>query len=82
MFVFVYRPFYWYISLVQTQLRIYDSSIHSNIEHVALGPVSLTWFNFNPAWINNYIHYKVWDKIAHPFLNFNGATVEVWEMDK
>ena len=32
-----------------------------------------------PAWISNYIHYKVWDAITHPFLNFYGATVEVWE---
>ena len=24
-----------------------------------------------------YIHYKVWDEITYPFLNFNGATVEV-----
>ena len=30
-----------------------------------------------PAWISNYIHYKVWDEITYPFLNFNGATVEV-----
>ena len=30
-----------------------------------------------PAWINNYIHYKVWDEITYPFLNFNGCTVEV-----
>ena len=32
---------------------------------------------FIPAWISNYIYYKVWDEIAYPFLNFNGATVEV-----
>ena len=32
-----------------------------------------------PAWINNYIHYKVWDEITYPFLNFNGAIVDVWE---
>ena len=30
-----------------------------------------------PAWISKYIHYKVWDVITYPFLNFNGATVEV-----
>ena len=30
-----------------------------------------------PAWISNYIHYKLWDEITYPFLNFNGATVEV-----
>ena len=25
----------------------------------------------------NHIHYKVWDEITYPFLNFNGCTVEV-----
>ena len=30
-----------------------------------------------PAWISNYIHFKVWDEIPYPFLNFNGCTVEV-----
>ena len=30
-----------------------------------------------PAWISNYIHYNAWDEITYPFLNFNGATVEV-----
>ena len=30
-----------------------------------------------PAWISNYILYKGWDEITYPFLNFNGATVEV-----
>ena len=32
-----------------------------------------------PAWISNYIHYKVWDEITDPFLNINSATVEVKE---
>ena len=27
--------------------------------------------------ISNYIQYKVWCEITYPFLNFNGATVEV-----
>ena len=43
-----------------------------------LWPLLLTWINFNP-WISNYIHYNVWDEIIYPFLNFNGATVEVYE---
>ena len=30
-----------------------------------------------PAWICNHIDYKVWDEINYPFLNFNGASVEV-----
>ena len=29
------------------------------------------------AWISNYTHYRVWDEITYPFLNFNGATVDV-----
>ena len=28
-------------------------------------------------WISNCIRYKVWDKISYPFLNFNGANIEV-----
>ena len=44
---------------------------------VLLGPLLLTWFI--PAWISNYTHYNVWDEITYPFLNFNGATVEVSE---
>ena len=27
----------------------------------------------------NYLPYKVWDEITHPFSNLNSATVEVWE---
>ena len=33
----------------------------------------------NMAWITNYIHYKVWDEITHPFPNFNSKAVEVCE---
>ena len=32
-----------------------------------------------PAWISNHIHYKVWDEITYPFLNFHHGTIEVWE---
>ena len=43
-----------------------------------LWPLLLTWFDcIISAWISNYIHYKVWDEITYPFLNFNGCTVEV-----
>ena len=43
------------------------------------GPLLLTWFNLNPAWIGNHLPGKVWDEINYPFLNFNGYTVEVKE---
>ena len=41
------------------------------------GPLLLTWFNLIPAWKSNLMHSKVWDGITFPFLNVNGATVEV-----
>ena len=30
-----------------------------------------------PAWKSNHIHYKVYDEITYPFLNFTGASIEV-----
>ena len=30
-----------------------------------------------PARISKHMPRKVWDEITYPFLNFNGATVEV-----
>ena len=44
------------------------------LNHVCKRGPSLTLI---PAWISNYIHYKLWGEITYPFLNFNGATVEV-----
>ena len=46
---------------------------------VTLGVVNGLPSGASVAWISNYIHYKVWDEIIYPFLNFNGATVDVWE---
>ena len=42
-----------------------------------LWPILLTWMNFNPCMDINYIHYKVWNEIIYPSLNFNGGTFEV-----
>ena len=33
-----------------------------------------------PVWINNHTPSKEWDETADPFPNFNGCTVEVWEL--
>ena len=30
------------------------------------GPHLLTWLTLIPAWISNYIHYKVWGEITYP----------------
>ena len=40
-------------------------------------PFYLHGLTLIPAWISNYIHYNMRDEITYPFLNFNGATVEV-----
>ena len=39
------------------------------------GPFYLLGLTLIPAWISNHMHYKVWDEITYPFLNFNGATM-------
>ena len=51
----------------------YQAIAHTN------GPFYQRGLTLIPAWISNYIHYKVCYEITYPFLNFNGATVEVWE---
>ena len=43
------------------------------------GPFYKHGLTLIPAWISNHKPCKVWDETTYPFLNFNGATVEVWE---
>ena len=43
------------------------------------GSLLLTWVTLIPAFINNYVYYKVCVEITSPSPNFNSATVEVWE---
>ena len=44
---------------------------------VTSGPFYYNGLTLIPAWISNHMPGKVWDEITNPFLNFNGATVEV-----
>ena len=53
--------------------------LHLNIAYKRPEPEGMSLWNGIPVCISNYIHYKVWDEIAYPLPNFNGATVEVWE---
>ena len=57
----------------------YFVSVSMRVHCIVLGPLWLTWINFNTAWISNDIHFDVWDEITYPFPNFNDGTVEVWE---
>ena len=41
------------------------------------GPFYQHGLTLIPAWISNHLPGKMWDEITYPFLNFNGATVEV-----
>ena len=44
-----------------------------------LGPFHKHGLTQIPAWVSEYIRYKVWNKITYPIPKFNGATVEVRE---
>ena len=50
---------------------LYRSEVWWHVRHVYDAHVYYLLF------ASNYIHYNVWDEITYPFLNFNGATVEV-----
>ena len=39
--------------------------IYKSINIYFLGPFYLHGLTLIPAWISNYIHYKVWDEIIH-----------------
>ena len=41
-----------------------------------LGPISLSWFKFNPGMAKNHMSSKVWDEVTYPFPNFNREVVE------
>ena len=40
----------------------------------------LTWIDFDASMDKESHVYKMWDKITYLFQNFNGFTVQVWEM--
>ena len=44
------------------------------------GPILLTWIDDSPACVSNHIHYEVWNTITYLFPNFNGCTIEIWEL--
>ena len=46
------------------------------------GPFYLHELTVIPVWMDNYIHYKVWDGITYHFPNVNGAALNVLWMGK
>ena len=66
--------------LDNTRNSIYDSPYDAIIFRmcaVSWAPFYYHGLTLILAWISDYIHYEMWDEITYPFLNFNGATVEV-----
>ena len=57
------------------------SSVPKFMASIAACKGSFYWhgLTFIPTWISNHILYKAWDDITHPFQNFNGETIEIWE---
>ena len=43
------------------------------------GPFYYHGITLIPAWLSNYIHYKVWGELSFLVSNFYYSTVEVWE---
>ena len=62
------------------KLLIYDHVIsHGPNKESNRNPYLLTWIKLYPSMDTWFIHYKVWDKITHPFPNVHGSTVQVCE---
>ena len=57
----------------------YELQIIMSVSDAHQWPLLLTWLPLISVWMSNYSHYKLWNEITHPFPNFNGYTVEVWE---
>ena len=50
------------------------------IKYNTRGPFYHHGLTLIPAWISNHMPRKVWAEITYPFPNFNGCTVEFWEL--
>ena len=57
------------LSLIAVLKRLYNVAQQ--------GPFYWHGLTSTPAWISNYIHYKVWGEITYPFPNSSGLTFEV-----
>ena len=61
----------------RTEDKSLDKPVMTLLSDATGGPFYQHGLTLIPACISNKIHYIVWDDITHPFLNFNGYTVDV-----
>ena len=71
----------WKVSGTKIVSNTHDINTRINIIDIPACSGLFNWhgLTFIPAWISNYMSGKLWGEITSPFLNFNGATVEVWK---
>ena len=53
------------------------TSMFGSFDRTSSSPFYYHGLTSIPSCITNRMPSKVWDEITYPFLNFNGATVEV-----
>ena len=58
-------------SVIYNRVIMHEWTVSIALGIWRLGPLLLTWFNFNPNF--NQMHCKMWGKIIDQFLNFNGC---------
>ena len=52
-----------------TKFHTVGKSLHMAV--ATWGPFYWHGLTLMPTWISNYTHYKVWDEITYPFLNWS-----------
>ena len=79
--IMTYGTCCWLYILFYRTVKLFTHTLNSwNRYYYSFpGPLYQNGSTLITAWINNCSHHKVWHKITHLFLNFNGYIVEVWE---
>ena len=64
-------------TVIYVHLKLSAKITPQHFKEYFSSPFNLHDFTLIPACISTYMPSKVWDEIAYPFLNFNGATFNV-----
>ena len=64
--IIVWPMYYLRVQRTVCGIVLYGTAIY-RVHSIDLGPLLLTWFNFNRSMDKTYINDKVWDEITYPF---------------
>ena len=67
------------INQIRQIINVYDTYHRNSNKKMSRDFFYQHGLTFIPAWISDYMQYKMWYEISYSFLNFTGCTVEVWE---